>query len=262
MKKYWQIFKISFKENKVAYVNTMLTIFSYGLIIFVFLNLWKYIYSDTNQLINGYSLNDMIWYLIAGEIIAFSMSGKYIVSGINDDIKSGKIAYILNKPYNYYLYSVINSMGEIVFKYIFTILSGTIIGILFLGVGSLSFAMIVPLLISFLLSALMCSFLYAIIGLIAFWIEDSLPFYWIVSKTFLIFGVFFPPEFFPKWLAPIIEYSPVYSMYSGTGKLMAQFSWELFFNVTLSQVVYITIFVLLGFFVYSRGIRKVNINGG
>lgn len=262
MNKYWQIFKISFKENKVTYVNTVLTIVSYSIIIFVFLNLWNYIYSDSSQLINGYSLKDMIWYLISGEIIAFSMSGKYIVQGINDDIKSGKIAYILNKPYNYYFYAVINSMGEIVFKYIFVIFSGSVIGMLFLGTSNLSFAMIVPMLLSFLLSALLCSFLYAIIGLIAFWIEDSQPFYWIISKTFLIFGVFFPPEFFPKWLAPIIKYSPVYSMYSGTGKLMAQFNWELFFNVTISQVIYIALLIVIGLLVYKRGIRKVNINGG
>ena len=78
----------------------------------------------------------------------------------------------------------------------------------------------------------------------------------------MLFGLFFPPEFFPTWLQPFIEMSPVYAMMSGPCKLMAQFSWDLFIKVSISQVVYIAFFIALGGVIYKFGTKKVNVHGG
>ena len=78
----------------------------------------------------------------------------------------------------------------------------------------------------------------------------------------MLFGLFFPPEFFPTWLQPFINYSPVYAMMSGPCKLLANFSWELFLQVSVSQVAYITVFVVLGLVIYQSGTKKVNVHGG
>ena len=78
----------------------------------------------------------------------------------------------------------------------------------------------------------------------------------------MLLGLFFPPEFFPNWLQPIIEYSPIYAMMSGPCKLMTNFTWELFLKVSVSQVVYIGLFIAIGCMTYKRGARKVNVHGG
>lgn len=262
MRKYLQIFKISYKENKVAFVNTVLSMVSFVIIMIVFYNLWRYMYTNVNSTIAGYTLNQMIWYLICAEIIAMSMNGRHLVAGINNDIRSGKIAYMLTKPYNYYLYSVVNNMGEVIFKLSFIVLLTMPASMFLLGVEYLSFAMILPMTLSLVLAGLVASTFYGVIGLSAFWTEDANPFYWMISKFFLLFGVFFPPEFFPSSIKYIIEYSPIYSMFSGTAKLMSQFSWELFLKVTISQVFYTALFIGLGLLVYKKGVRRVNLNGG
>ncbi|MFA5757934.1 MAG: hypothetical protein WC942_00955 [Clostridia bacterium] len=262
MNKYWQIFKINFKENLQSYVNTILSIVSFCIIIYIFVNLWGYIYTNGTPVINGYTYANMLWYLISAEIICYCSSGRYVVRGINNDVKTGKVAYTLNKPYNYYIYAVVSDMGEIIFKYIFIILAGLLMGLVFVGLPTFSLVMVLPIIFAFFLSSLMSSLLFAIVGLLAFWIEDATPFYWLVSKFFLILGIIFLPAFFPSWVQPIIIYSPVYSIYSGTSKLVANFSWELYANVTISQIVYIIIFALLGLWVLSKAVKKVNINGG
>ena len=76
---------------------------------FVFLNLWQYIYSDPNELINGYSKMQMIWYVIITEILWMSLSGRKLCKKISEDVKGGNIAYNINKPYNYILYSYYDS---------------------------------------------------------------------------------------------------------------------------------------------------------
>ncbi|MBR4003939.1 MAG: hypothetical protein IKI95_07845, partial [Clostridia bacterium] len=119
-----------------------------------------------------------------------------------------------------------------------------------------------PLIISLLLATLLTCIIYGTVGLLSFWIEEATPFTWIIQKFQMLFGLFFPPEFFPTWLQPIINYSPVYAMMSGPCKLLANFSWDLFLNVTLSQGVYIIIFIVLGSMIYKIGTKKVNIHGG
>ena len=49
---------------------------------------------------------------------------------------------------------------------------------------------------------------------------------------------------------------------SGPCKLLANFSWELFLNVSMSQLSYITIFIVVGLLLYKFGTKKVNVNGG
>ena len=121
---------------------------------------------------------------------------------------------------------------------------------------------IVPLLISLILAVFLTCIIYGAVGLLSFWIEEATPFTWIIQKFQMLFGLFFPPEFFPVWLQPIIEYSPVYAMMSGPCKLMANFSWDLFLKVSISQAVYILLFLVIGLLIYKLGTKKVNVHGG
>jgi ABC-2 type transport system permease protein len=136
-------------------------------------------------------------------------------------------------------------------------------GVVLLGpISNFSIAYVVPIFVSLLFASLLTCIIYGTVGLLAFWIEEASPFTWIVQKFQMLFGLFFPPEFFPAWLQPVIEYSPIYAMMSGPCKLLANFSWDLFLNVSISQAVYIVIFVIIGVVMYKFGTRKVNVNGG
>ena len=61
MRKYIFIFKSEVMSN-ITYVANILTNFiGYFLILYIFLNLWQFIYSDPSEVINGYTINQMIW---------------------------------------------------------------------------------------------------------------------------------------------------------------------------------------------------------
>jgi ABC-2 type transport system permease protein len=201
--------------------------------------------------------------MIMAEILMYAVNARGVTRAFGNDIKSGKIAYQLNKPYNYYLYQVSSSIGEFSWKLIFLVPTGMVMGLLLLGpIPNFSFAYILPIFISMFLAVILTGIIYGTIGLLSFWIEEATPFTWIVQKFQMLFGLFFPPEFFPVWLQPIITYSPVYAMMSGPCKLLANFSWELFAKVTVSQVAYLIVFILLGLFIYNKGTKKVNVHGG
>lgn len=265
MRKYLTIFNTSFKQESKTLSNSLTSIISFIVIIYIFKELWQYIYSNSigSSMINGYTINMMIWYLIMAEIFMYSVRAGKVTKSFSKDIKSGAIAYKLNKPYNYFIYQIFTSFGEFVWKLIFLVPVGIIIGLILLGpIANFSALYIFPLILSTLLGVVLTGIIYGIIGLLSFWVEEATPFTWIVQKFQMILGLFFPPEFFPGWVQPIINYSPIYAMISGPSKLLANFSWNEFLKVTISQVSYIIIFIALGLLINFLGSKKVNNNGG
>ena len=101
MKKYFYIYKTSFIEA-ITYIPSILFKFvSFFVMMFILFNLWEYMYSDPNELINGYTMGQMTWYVIVTEILWMSLGGRKLCRKISDDVRGGNIAYNLNKPYNY-----------------------------------------------------------------------------------------------------------------------------------------------------------------
>ena len=106
MKKYLNIYKTTL-INELQYISSIVFGFiSYITKIFIFLQLWNYLYSDSSNLISGFTKEQMIWYVIITEIIWYGTKNKTLTSGISDDIKSGSVAYTLNKPYSYIIYII------------------------------------------------------------------------------------------------------------------------------------------------------------
>jgi len=264
MNKYFGIFKTSFKQESDALFDTLFRCVMYALLTYVLIQLWSYIYGNgTQTIINGYTLVQMLWYLTIGECLVNTSKCAQITRSISNEIKSGSIAYKLNKPYNFYLYSISSFLAKSCFISLFTIPTAVILGAIFAGVPvTFTPAQILPCILVFLLSTFISWCLYGVVGMIAFWTQDSTPFYWVISKVFLLLGTFFPIEFFPGWLQPLIRYSPIYSIISGPSSLVASFSWESFAGILLSQVIWGIIILLFGMFLFNLGRRRVSSNGG
>ena len=265
MSKYLSIFRTSFRQESKTFANSLTSVVSFIVIIYIFQQLWQFIYggSGGGTLIHGYSVEMMIWYMIMAEVLMYSVNARGVTRAFSNDIKSGKIAYQLNKPYNYYLYQVCSQAGAFMWKLIFLVPTGIVMGLILLGpIPNFAVVYVLPLTLSLLLAVLLTCIIYGTVGLLSFWVEEASPFTWIIQKFQMLFGLFFPPEFFPTWLQPFINYSPVYAMMSGPCKLMANFSWDLFLKVSLSQAVWVAVFVALGAILYKTGTKKVNVHGG
>lgn len=133
MRKYLYIYKGALIENISYIANIFLGFINFFVMMFVFLNLWEYIYSDSLQIINGYTMEQMIWYVLFTEVLWFGSRNKILTNEISQDIKTGNIAYNINKPYNYIFYIMAKHLGEITIKFILFAIVGVIIGICFIG---------------------------------------------------------------------------------------------------------------------------------
>ncbi len=263
MKKYLYIYKATLMENIQYIMNIILGFVSFFVMLFIFLNLWDYIYSDSSNLIGGYSKTQMIWYVIITEIMWFGTRNQTLTSQISNDIKSGTIAYSINKPYNYMFYIVARHFGEITIKFFLFLGVGILFGYSFVGaLPNFTIISIPILMIVFLMSIFINTFIRIGISIFSFWIEDAGPFHWIYDKLIIVIGTLFPVEVFPTWVQPIIIFTPIYVITYGPAKLVINFSMEMFAKVFLIQSIYFIVTLLLLVVLFQKGVKKLNVNGG
>lgn len=262
LRKYIDISKVSMSSN-LAYIWSFLTKNLFlAFIIFVFLMLWKNIYSQKSGDIGGLSLNQMIWYLIFTEIIVLSRTN--IHSDINNDIKNGNIAYLLNKPYNYILYCFSTSIGEMVIRLLANGIIGVLVGFLYVGsLKTFSIYTLPFLMLSMFLGSIINLLIYITLALSSFWLEENACFFWIYSKlVFTLGGMLIPLEFFPSWLKSICNYLPFAYVTYAPAKLGVDFSFSSFITTITIQLMYLLFFFLLALTVYRKGAKNLNVNGG
>lgn len=261
MKKYLYIFKYTFINELSYFSKVVFRVVSYFLHIFVFYNVWKYIYQD-NNVIAGFSLKQMMWYLILAEL--FMMADSRIARKRPiEEIKSGSITYIMNKPYSYIGYIFTSYLSEGLVRLVIMVPVSILFGFIFVGpLESFQFKFFGFMLLSFILGYSINGFIQLFISLFSFFIEDATPMHWLYNKIVLIFGVFFPIDMMPKVLQGILKYTPAYVVSYGPTKLMVDFDLMNAIKIIGAQIIYLIIVLILINIIYRRGVKKLNVNGG
>jgi len=263
VKKYLYIFKSEIMTSLTYKFDVFVSFIGYAIHIFIFLNLWRFIYSDPSELINGYTINDMIWYVAITEIVWSAVGGRGLCKKIARDVKGGNITYNLIKPYNYVEYSYFSNMGHSSYKLIMYTILGLLLGYLFLGsFPNITIISMLAVLLSLVLACSISIIIITCIGLLSFFIEDAHPLFWVYSKIILVFGIMFPIEFFPEPVALILKYSPAYTVCYGPAKLFIHFSSGAFIEIIISQIITLIIFSIIAHLIYKKGAKKLNVNGG
>ncbi|MBR3524004.1 MAG: ABC-2 family transporter protein [Bacilli bacterium] len=263
MKKYLFIAKSQIMSNMQYITNIFGGFIGFTLILIILFNLYQYLYSDPNELINGYSMHQMIWYVIITELLWSILGGSKMSKKIANDVKSGNITYNINKPYSYVGYCLASNIGDLFLKFIFYTIFGMVLGIFFVGhFPNLNIiSALIVIVISFL--ALVISILFITsIGLVSFFIEDASPLYWLYSKFILVLGTIFPIEFFPVFMQKILIFSPIYVVSYGPARLFVNFNYVDAINIFCAQVIYIFACYALCSFIYGKGVKRINVNGG
>jgi ABC-2 type transport system permease protein len=101
------------------------------------------------------------------------------------------------------------------------------------------------------------------IGLSAFWVEDTTPIDWIYAKlVFTLGGMFLPLELFPDWLAQIARWLPFASMAYAPARLFVAFEWPMFGSVVLTQVIWLVALGMCLKVIFGKAVTRVVAHGG
>jgi ABC-2 type transport system permease protein len=228
----------------------------------IFVQLWSATYAaiavDT---INGFGVRDLIWYMVITE--ALVLSAPRIVQTIDAEIRGGDVAYRLTRPYSYPLYHLASFWGEALVRLPINLLVGGMVAALAVGPPAMSWPAVVGTALALAGSISLMGALAVLIGLSAFWVEDTMPVEWIFNKfVFTLGGMFLPLDLFPDWLAAISAFLPFASICYAPARVFVSSSWDGFAVLLLTQVAWLLATGFVVHVVFGRAVRRVVAHGG
>ena len=113
-----------------------------------------------------------------------------------------------------------------------------------------------------LLGTLLSLFLYAGVGLLAFWMEDINPVFWIVDKAVMVLGgSYLPVALFPNSMYKAALYSPFGASQFITHTVSEAWAKEWMTKIGI-QIFWVFVAAIIVFFVFAKAREKVSVNGG
>jgi len=211
--------------------------------------------------IAGFTRSQLVWYLMFTE--AIMLSNSRIDRRIEDDVKSGAVAYILIRPLHFVWYQCSIYFGETLGLLLFNLAVGAGVAAFLVGAPPLSLVSIPTLLIALTLAFLLNFFTRMALALLAFWVEDTGPFFWVYSKVlFTLGGLFMPLEVYPQWLQRVAAALPFNHILYRPARLFVSFSLQDALSVLGGQLLWTVSLLLLVMAIFRRGVKKVSVNGG
>jgi ABC-2 type transport system permease protein len=225
LRKYWALFKISFKDRMFSSSEVLVRTVFFAAVIYIFSQLWGALsvqqLSGASQgasaagasgasASSGTHAGDLVWYLFVTESIILSLPP--LPEQVDQEIQTGSIAYQLVRPLSYVGSRAMAYLGDVCARFWINAFVGFATAFWMVGspphggtlVGSIA-VMLALILGAFLihLSLSLC------ISMLGFWVEDTLPFFWIYSKAaFILGGLFMPIDYYPKWLRGFCGWLP------------------------------------------------------
>ncbi|MEI6553857.1 MAG: ABC-2 family transporter protein [bacterium] len=258
------IIRIAWVRN----LNYRFTILSYrfGEIIelLVLILMWTAIYSSGSGVIKGFTLNEMITYVLVGNLVATAVRN-FLPGYVARDINEGRLSMALTRPVPYIKLIFFNEIGRAALASILSVISQLIIILFFLEkfvfntdvfyillvLVMVFFAFIIEWLIGFL------------VGTISFWTDEIDGIQTTIDRVKRFFsGGYFPLSLLPASLSTLSIYLPfAYSFYFPTMLYLRKMDLEAGLIGVGIQIVWIIILSLILRIVWIKGLKKYEASG-
>ncbi len=231
----------------------------YAVILFIFSRLWTVV-ADKGAFPDA-SARDLLWYLAVTEWVVLSLP--WIHLQIENDVRSGDIAYRLPRPISYLGGRLAECAGDFLLRAVTLGLAGAVLASWMVGGlpdDPRGLLLVLPL---GLLAGWAGLCFHAAIGLCAVWLQDCSPVYWIWQKcAFILGGLLLPLEIYPDWLREFALWTPFAAMMHGPGRMAFGWQPEVAGIVALKLLFWATVATVFVVWLYGRALRALDVNGG
>jgi ABC-2 type transport system permease protein len=270
MIRYGFVLRTAIRQQLAYRAEFVMRAISMVLFMGVFIALWTTAFGVSGSAeLAGYSLAEVVWYLAMTETITLSTSRIFLE--ISEAVKAGDLAYTLTRPLSYPLFQVARSLGGSAPRFVLNLLTGGLVVSLVTGQGPLwggagrvgSPAGLGAFLAMAGLALLLDALIAVLIGLLAFWMEEVDPAFWIYQKLlFTVGGMFLPLEMFPDWLEGIVRWLPFQFITYAPARAFVAFSPQFVLPAVGGQLAYLAVLGLLMALVWRRAQRRLVVHGG
>ncbi|MFP4345877.1 MAG: ABC transporter permease [Anaerolineales bacterium] len=260
--RYLFVGRIAARQQWVYRAELLARAVSMVLFMGVFIALWSTAYSVSGrEELAGYSLAQIIWYLGMAETITLSTSRIFIEIG--EAVRSGDLAYTLIRPLRYPFFQVANSLGNSAPRFALNLLTAVVVVLVGTGQVVGSWQGLLTFLGMALLALVLDALFAVLIGLSAFWMEETMPLYLIYQKLlFSVGGLFLPLEVFPGWLQQVARWLPFQLITYAPARAFVAFDGGEAGGAVLGQLLYIALLSGVVMLVWAFARRRMVVHGG
>lgn len=260
--KYLYVGRTAVRSNLAYFGEVLARVLFLGVLLYIFLQLWKLTYAETGaERLGGLTLAQMLWYLAVTESI--TLSAPAVAPEIDNDVRTGAIAVHLLRPLSYPLYRLWASLGERAVRFAINALVGCTIALVFVGPIPLGVQGLALFALSLPLAFILDFMAYLVIGLAAFWLENTSGLVLIYSRvTMILGGVLLPINLFPDRVQRVLTYLPFANVVYGPSRMLVEPDAATLAALLARQAAAIVAFALLASAVYAAAVRRIHAHGG
>ena len=260
---YLELVRMEF-VNSLAYRSSYFTgIFNYSIQIGAYFFLWDAIYSG-RKTIGGLSKEEMITYVIVAWVVrSFYFSN--MDRRVAEEIRDGKIALELIRPYSYQLVKYARAFGEAIFRVLFfAVPSGLIIFLIRPFALPQDWAATMMFLLTVLGAFMINAQLSMLAGMMGFFTQNTSGIYRAKRVVLDLFsGLLLPISFYPHWAQNVIKLLPFQTIsYIPNMIYLGKLSGFAALQVILLQVFWIACLGMTAFLLWRFVVKHVVIQGG
>ncbi|MBO0789615.1 MAG: ABC-2 family transporter protein, partial [Ktedonobacteraceae bacterium] len=197
----------------------------------------------------------------AAETVAMSLPS--LTRRIDQEVRSGQLAYLLGRPCSYVLYNFAHYLGERLVRLTMNAIVGAVLALLMAGPPHFTWQGVLAWPLVTLLALCIDFVFHFSIGLLAFWSEETQSFSLIFSRlTLVLGGVLAPLEIFPEPLRSIAQALPFSAILYGPARTLVHFEADRLPGLLLQQGLTLAVGCVILLAIYRIAVRRVNINGG
>ena len=188
----------------------------FAVILGVFSSLWRAV-AEAGMPVTAHP-KSLVWYLAATEWILLSAPPIHIE--IQEAIRRGDVVYRLGHPVSYVLAEFASGLGLLAVRAPFLGLTAFVCAFAFTGWTPPLMALLIVVPFGLAASALVTA-LDLGIGLLAFWLQDVAPVYWVWQKLmFVLGGLLLPLQFYPAFIQRAAAFTPFPSLLAAPASFM------------------------------------------
>lgn len=218
--------------------------------------------------LKGGSVNNTSYAVLAWSMFFYfafsSLRLRDISREIMADVQTGNVEVLFNKPVSYLGYKIWWQIGSGLYSFLVIIILGVLVMAMAIGLpATMTIGIFLPTFFLALAGAVVLSLaMYSIVGLLAFWMEDVNPIFWLTDKTVMVLGgSFLPVALFPPFMHKVALYSPfgasqfithtVYDSWAG--------NWQTLIGIQIFWIIFLASVTGL---MFKKARDRVSVNGG
>ena len=228
-------------------------------LLFVFASLWTA--TSRAHPLGGWTPARLVLYLLVTELV--TMSPGWAHQAIAASVRSGDVAGDLLRPVHWVPMQLARTLGNACARFLILLAAGSVALVALFGAPRLDVRGVVAVSVLLPLAIALDCCARVLVGLLAFWFEESSPFFWIWQKlAFVMGGLMIPLDLYPPWLQSAAACLPFSAMIYGPARALVAFDAHEAASALARLLAWLAVAVLLLTLTFSRASRRLALNGG